>query len=228
MSDLNDNDSQDNLGNDADHGADGYPTWMAQLPEEYKKDEYGKSYKTVGEFYKTHKGLRAKLDSVPTAPESADGYEFPAPEEKADFKPDPKTEKWFRKTALSLKLPKVMAEKLYGEYNKMVMGELKAKGKTEVDTTTKNDELMHGEWGSEYDTNMKFVEKAIEDLGGEELENFLVEAGIRNHPVILKALKQIGFEHGDDTIKSGTISGTSGERTLNDEYPSMKDLPDRR
>ena len=63
MSDT-DSDLTDNVGNDADHGADGYPTWMAQLPEEYKKDEYGKNYKTMGEFYKTHKGLRAKLDKM--------------------------------------------------------------------------------------------------------------------------------------------------------------------
>jgi len=228
MGDLNENDSQDNLGNDADHGADGYPTWMSQLPDEYKKDEYGKGYKTMGEFYKTHKGLRAKLDATPTAPEKADDYEFPAPDEESDFKPDPKTEKWFRKTAFALKLSKEAAGKLYGEYNKMAMELIKAKGKADASATTKNDELMHGEWGDEYDANMKLVEKGIAELGGDELEKLLTDTGLRNHPVILKAFKQIGFEHSDDTIKSGTISGTPGERTLDDEYPSMKDVPDKR
>jgi len=227
MSDT-DGDLNDDIGNDINQDSEGYPTWMSQLPDEYKKDAYGKGYKTMGEFYKTHKGLRAKLDAVPTAPEKADDYEFKAPEEDADFKPDPKTEKWFRKMAFSLKLPKEVTEKLYGEYNKMAMELIKAKEKTNASTTTKNDELMHGEWGDEYDANMKLVEKGIAELGGDDLEKLLTDTGLRNHPAILKAFKQIGFEHSDDTIKSGTISGTPGERTLDDEYPSMKDVPDKR
>ena len=43
MSDLNDTEGD-------------FPTWMSQLPDEYKQDEYGKGYKTMGDFYKTHKG----------------------------------------------------------------------------------------------------------------------------------------------------------------------------
>lgn len=201
---------------------DSTPAWMSQLPEEYKTDEYGKGYKTMGEFYKTHKGLRAKLDGIPKPPDKADGYEFNKPE---DIDVNPETEKWFRKTAFALKIPKETAGKLYDEFNKMVVTQVKGQTKKNEAEATKNDELMHGEWGEDYDKNIKLADKGIEDLGGEDLKKLLDDTGLSKNPVILKAFKQVGFEHGEDTIREGVVSGSSTERTLDDEYPSMSELP---
>ena len=207
---------------DGDGGDDGFPTWMDQLPDDYKKDEYGKGYPTMGEFYKTHKGLRAKIDGMPQPPDKADGYEFNKPE---DIDVNPETEKWFRKTAFGLKIPKETAGKLYDEFNKMVAAQVKGQTKKNETEATKNDELMHGEWDTEYENNMKLADKGVADIGGEDLQKLLEKVGIAKHPVILKAFKQVGFEHGDDNIKEGVVTGSSKEWTLNDEYESMKDLP---
>jgi len=199
-----------------------FPEWMAQLPSEYKKDEYGKPYKTMGEFYKTHKGLKAKLDSIPKAPEKPEGYEFPE-----DETTNKDLLKWFRKTVHSLKVPKDHAEKLYVQWNEYAAGEIAKRTKEQENALVKLDELMHGEWGADYDKNMGYVDKAIEDLGGEDLKKALDETGAKNNPVILKALKQIGFEHSDDTLREGVVAGVTKKRSLDDEYPSMKGIPDR-
>ena len=217
MSDLTDETTEDTTESE-------YPTWMAQLPDEYKKDEYGKGYKTMGEFYKTHKGLRAKLDKMPKAPEKEGEYEFTDPDEESGIQVDKNAKKWFTKTVFGLKMPKEMAEKLYGEWNTFVGKQMKSNDEKMAKELEKSDELMHGEWGEEFDANMKHVEKAIDDLGGDEFRKLLEDSGIGNHPVMLKALRQVGFEHKDDTIKEGVVSGGKKEWTLKDEYPSMKDM----
>jgi hypothetical protein len=225
MSNLNDKDFKFDLQlfaeGDGEDGEDGFPTWMSQLPDEYKKDEYGKGYKTMGEFYKTHKGLKAKVDKI-QAPEKASEYEFPE-----DEKTDKNTLDWFRKTAFSLKLPKEFAEKLYGEFNTYASGRIAKMGEDRAKAIEKSDELMHGEWGEKFDENMKLVDKAYDDLGGDELKKVLEDAGVDTNPVVLKALKQIGFEHSEDTMKTGTVAGKSVTQSgvdLDDEYPSMKDM----
>jgi len=220
MSDLN---TDEQVDVDDDASTSDYPAWMSQLPDEYKKDEYGKGYKTMGEFYKTHKGLRAKIDKMPKAPEKASEYEFADPDEESGIKVDPNAKKWFSKTAFKLKMPKEMAEEFYTEYSEFAGNLLKSRDEQMKKELEKSDELMHGEWGEDFDTNMKYVEKAIDDLGGDELREVLEKAGIDNHPAILKAFKQVGFEHKDDTIKEGVVTGPSKEWTLADEYPSMGD-----
>ena len=194
MSDLNDKEFDDFkfdlqlfAEGDGEDGEDGFPPWMGQLPDEYKKDEYGKGYKTMGEFYKTHKGLKAKADKI-QAPAKASEYEFPE-----DEKTDKNTLDWFRKTAFSLKLPKEFAEKLYVEYNTFATGRMEKMGKERTKTIEQSDELMHGEWGEKFDENMKLVYKSYDDLGGDELKKVLEGAGVDANPVVLKALRQIGF-----------------------------------
>jgi len=208
MSDLNDTDSTE----------EGYPTWMSQLPDEYKQDEYGKGYKTMGEFYKTHKGLKAKVDKI-QSPGKASEYEFPE-----DEKTDKNTLDWFRKTAFALKLPKEYAEKLYVEYNKYATGQIDKVGKERTKSIETSDELMHGEWGEKFDENMKLVDKAYEDMGGDELKKVLEDAGVDTNPVVLKALRQIGFEHSEDTLREGVVAGGSKKDDFDDEFPTMKNM----
>ena len=232
MSDLNDKDFEDlkfdlqlfaDGDGDGDGGDDGFPyPYMAQFPDEMKGDEFFRPYKSLGEVGKGFKGTRAMLDKVPKPPDKADGYEFNKPE---DINVNPETEKWFRKTAFGLKIPKETAGKLYDEFNKMVAAQVKGQTKKNETEATKNDELMHGEWDTEYENNMKLADKGVADIGGEDLQKLLEKVGIAKHPVILKAFKQVGFEHGDDNIKEGVVTGSSKEWTLDDEYESMKDLP---
>ena len=94
---------------------------------------------------------------------------------------------------------------------------------------TKADELVHGEWGSDYEKNMALVDKGIIDTGGEDLMKILDGAGLKTNLVILNAFKQIGYEHGDDKIKDGNVSGSPQPEgvDLKKVYPSMKNLPDR-
>ena len=229
MSDI-DNELTDTEGTETQesktHFADGFPKWTAALPSNLQKDERMKGFNTPGELALSYLGLQDKHNSLPQVPDKPDGYEFPAPDEGVEV--DPNVDKWFRKTAHGLKLPKGATEKLYGEYNKMIAKRVKDTKDAGGKTAQKNEEMIRGEWGLEYDANLKLVEKGIAELGGDELEKLLTDTGLRNHPAILKAFKQIGFEHSDDTLRGGTIGGGKGEHTLDDEYPSMKELPDRR
>lgn len=206
-------------------GEGGYfPKHMAQLKDENKRDEWGRQFATYDDLYVRAKANSKTLETL-GAPEKAKDYEFPAPAEDSGITVDPDTDKWFRKTVFGLKMPKEMAGKLYGSYNEMVSGLMKTKGKTDAELVKTNDELIHGEWGDDFDKNMKLVDKGIADLGGEDLKKLLDDTGLGKNPVMLKALRQIGFEHSESTLREGVVSGSSAERTLNDEYPTMKEFP---
>ena len=123
-----------------------------------------------------------------------------------------------------MKLPKEYAEKLYVEYNTYATGQIEKVGKARAKTIEQSDELMHGEWGEKFDENMKLVDKAYDDLGGDELKKVLEGAGVDANPVVLKALQQIGFEHSEDTLREGVVAGGSKKDDLDAEYPTMKDM----
>ena len=79
------------------------------------------------------------------------------------------------------------------------------------------------------EANMKLADKGIVDVGGEDLAKLLEEKGLKNNIIVLKAFKQIGYEHGDDYIREGGVSvGKEKEGIDFDEvYPSMKNIPKR-
>ena len=206
-----------------------FPGYMEQLNGENRRDEWGRQFKNFNDVYMLAKGSSARLKTY-DPPGKASEYEFPAPAENSGITVDPETEKWFRKTAHSLKLPKEMAGKLYGEFNKMAAGRVKTVSDQSAADKTKADELVHGEWGSEYDKNMALADKGIVDTGGEDLMKILTDAGLKTNLVILNAFKQIGYEHGDDTLKEGGVSlKTDPEEgpDLKKVYPTMAHLPGR-
>jgi len=186
MSDLN----TDDAGNVGESNY--FPAYQAQLKDENKRDEWGRQFKTFNDVYVHAKEASKKLESH-KPPGKASEYEFPAPAEDSGITVNPEIEKWFRKTAFGFKLPKEIAGKLYAAYNEMIAGHLKGAKKKEVDDLTKADELIHGEWGEDFEKNMKLVEKGITDAGGEDLQKLLEDTGLSKHPVILKTFRQIGF-----------------------------------
>jgi len=227
MSDLNDKDQEDFkfdlqlfADGEGEGGEDGFPyPYMSQFPDELKKDEFFRPDKTLGDVGKGFKGARAKINSTPTAPEKASEYELPE-----DEKTDKDSLDWFRKTVFDLKVPKETAEKLYAATTQYAGEKLSKRDEERKKEIEKSDELMHGEWGEKFDENMKLVDKAYEDLGGDELRKVLENVGIDTNPVILKALKQIGFEHSEDKIREGVVAGSPSKNDLDEEYPSMKGM----
>ncbi len=220
MSDPND----DKVGS----GETYFPAYQGQLKEENKRDEWGRQFPTMNDVYVHAKKVTKVLDGMPKPPEKDSEYEFTKPE---GIEVNPDTEKWFRKTAFGLKIPKGPAEKLYSEFNKMVGGQLKAQGEQTEKEAKEADEAVRSAWSEDYEANMKLADKGIADVGGDDLVKLLEDKGLKNNITILKAFKQIGYEHGDDYIREGDVSvGKDKEGVDYDEvYPSMKQkYPEKR
>ena len=220
MSDPNNNDNP--------AASDYFPAYQAQLKDDNKRDEWGRQFPTMNDVYVHAKKVTKTLDGMPKPPEKEGEYEFRKPE---GVEVNPGTEKWFRKTAFGLKIPKETAGKLFDEFNKMVGGQLKAQGEQTAKEAEEADKAVHSEWGeNDYEANMKLADKGIADVGGEDLLKLLEEKGLKNNITVLKAFKQIGYEHGDDYIREGDVKVGKGKEGVDyDEiYPSMQKIPKRR
>ncbi len=213
--------------NDNPAASDYFPAYQAQLKGDNKRDEWGRQFATMDDCYIHGKKASVAMAKMPKPPEKEGEYEFRKPE---GVEVNPDTEKWFRKTAFGLKIPKETAGKLFDEFNKMVGGQLKAQGEQTAKEAEEADKAVHSEWGeNDYEANMKLADKGIADVGGEDLLKLLEEKGLKNNITVLKAFKQIGYEHGDDYIREGDVKVGKDKEGIDYDlyYPTMKHIPKR-
>lgn len=80
--------------------------------------------------------------------------------------------------------------------------------------------------GANFKKTQETARSAVKALGGPELAKTLVEAGLDNHPVIVRAFEKAGRLMAEDTV-NGTVTdggvavGDPAERALRATYPSM-------
>jgi hypothetical protein len=92
-------------------------------------------------------------------------------------------------------------------------------------------EGLKKEWGPMYDENIARTQRAVQEIGGVELQNVLDSTGIGNNPTLIRAFNRVGKMLQEDGIIPDNITeiGTSSQATekiagiLNDkEHPYHK------
>lgn len=192
-------------------------SWKDALPPELKASKVLSSVKSLEDLVKSYehaqslvgkkvedldpeqlKAISAKLG----VPDSPDGYDL--------GKDAPETEMtdWFKKTAVDAKIPKTAAEQLFNKYIEFEQEQIQ---KNEVAAQVQNEQWVADikkEFGPAFEERLGIANRAIQEFGGEEFGQVLIDAGLGNHPVVIKALANAGKQFQEGSYKGqSTPSG---------------------
>jgi len=70
--------------------------------------------------------------------------------------------------------------------------------------------VLKKEWGSDYDRRLVLGERAVRQVGGDELVNLLEKTGLGNHPVLVKVFAEVGDILAEDGLIEGRVEGVLG------------------
>ncbi len=222
----------DGTGNAGQPGAEGNqtPGWIAQLPDDLKTNQTFTSFKTIGDLAKAHlettgrvKEFEGKVaNSIPKLsdkstpeekaafykalgrPEKAGEYEFPKGE---GVEHDPKMIEWARTVFHGANLTKDQAAVISQAWDGFIAGMVKSEEETTQNAMKEAETKLKDEWKADYDKNIELTKRAFKKFSGTELNTFLEETGIGNHPILIKAFHAIGKAMGEDTSPAGLPSG---------------------
>lgn len=214
-------------------GKDGTFTdnWREQLPEDIRQEACLDSIKNIVTLAKSYvhgqHSIGAKRIALPgenaseadwnqfyTAlgrPESAEKYEFKAPE---GVTLDAETEKNFRDAAFKMGLNAKQAQALIdfdlARYQKQQDAAIKARD-AEVEATKT---ALRAEWGDKFAQNLLQYKKTIDTFG---LTEVLTETGLINNLGLVRALSRIGASISEAKLpENGTVSSGSVDSQINE------------
>jgi len=214
---------------------------MAQLPDEYKKDEDIAALGSFGELAKAYKDQKEKLSSYPAPPESPDEYELAPADLPEDMNVDEEIATRFKEAAHEAGLTKEQAVAMQNFFNAEAVNDYnRTKEQTEAQKKQAEDargeavKSLRTEWGDKFNEKVELARRTLHGLlfGDKEI----TEEGVKNHPLLKKIDTTIGNEpefvklfakigevnREDAFFKSDgrTATGVNLDRL----YPSMKGL----
>lgn len=68
------------------------------------------------------------------------------------------------------------------------------------------------EWGSDYERRLVLGERAVRQVGGDELVNLLEKTGLGNNPVFVKVFAEMGDILAEDGLIEGKVEGVLGAK----------------
>ena len=176
--------------------------WKDSLPDELKGMKSIQDFKSVEDLVKSYDHTKSlvgrkvedldaetlkAIDTKFGAPESLEAYDFKAKTEEAAEMTD-----WFKKTAFDAGLPVEKAKAVYEKYNELEQETIQ---RQQLAVQQQNEEWIGSlkkEFGEAFDERVAIANKALQAYGGDELENVLAQAGLANHPPVVKALVEAG------------------------------------
>jgi hypothetical protein len=105
---------------------------------------------------------------------------------------------WFQDTAHRLGLNAEQAGKLYSEYAGFVHEQATLQNETVIQEMDAAREELKGELGEAYEGKMTLANRAIEELGGEDLISLFERSGMGRNPTVVKAFIKMGEMMGED------------------------------
>ncbi len=134
-------------------------------------------------------------------PQEASEYSFDFPEgfpEVIQTQME-KNQDWFKLAAHNAGLNKTQAAKLYGDYVQLVKQQVTAQNdRIDQEMTAAADELK-SELGEAFDGKMVLANRAISEVGGEELIDLFERTGMGRNPTVVKAFIRIGEMISEET-----------------------------
>lgn len=198
------------------------PAWMAQLPEDLKSNEGLTKFGTIGDLGKSYLELQGKLGNSVTIPadtatqeekerfykkigrpNSADKYSLSKTKLPDGMKPDEEYEAKFRKSAHEAGLSNSQASKLYETFETAMVDKYNNLLNQGKEARSKAIETLKGEWGNDYNANLKHAKDAILHFGGEELLKTFNKVGLSNNPELAKAFLKIKQSISEDVFETG-------------------------
>jgi len=210
----------------------GSPGWMAQLGDDLKANETLTKFENVSDLGRAFIEADGKLsNSVPlltqeaTAeqkaefynrlgrPEKPDGYELQRPQLPEGMQYSEEAEAQWRGIFHELGLSNEQAKGLHAKFNELQAALYQAEADARVKAVKDGEAALRKEWGDKYDANTELMRRAVIDIGGDALKQVLDQAGLGNHPTVLKAFHQIGVRTAEDSSVRGDGGGDGGITT---------------
>ena len=228
---------------DAGGGAGGGDHWMTGMPDGSFNERDANVLKRFGDVGALAKGYLNAFnlvgrDKIPMPtnedewkevydrlgrPEGADGYTLTVGDDlPAEFKETmSKNMDWFKGAAHELGLNTTQASALYDKYTRFVYGQAQNQNeaiKQEMDSAR---DTLKTELGDAYDGKMTLANRAISEVGGEELIGLFERTGMGRNPVVVKAFIKLGEMMGEEM---GLDSGGDNRESNSDLDGQIADI----
>ena len=139
------------------------------------------------------------------APETMDGYSLPELPEGKSY--DEALLGSIRQAAHAEGVTDKQFGKLTETFIAMQAKTEEAQQLAEQQETAATDQVLHDEWGAEYDKNVEISKRAMRELVPEELrgdfEDLLIKHNLDNNAIFIKGFQSIGAQMMDDTMVKG-------------------------
>jgi hypothetical protein len=205
--------------------------WRAGLPDDLKEHEAFKSFKTVGEFAKSHldtakkaTDLEKKLeDSIPKLPDDAtqeerDVYQMslgrPEKAEEYELAGDGKdapewTNYWkgeLFKLGVSKDTAKALSQALQSQIKRMVEAHNTSIKKEIEEASTK----LKAEWGDKYEANVQLAQRLWKAHTDSDFDKAFTGETSANRFQIMRYLVKMAAKTGEDTSLPGAVTSPGG------------------
>lgn len=206
----------------------------AWLPEAYRgdptfadiKDMEGlsKSYKHAATLVGIDRAEIVRLPKDPAAqewdavfnrlgrPEKPDGYEWKAPEGLP-----PEVETAFRADVHKLGLTKSQAAGVLDFYGQQLAAQTAAQQAAASASEQETIATLKKEWGAAFPDQLHAAHRALDELGGPQLAQKLVAAGLTADPDIIRFFAKLGMQSAEPGALSGGSGGGVGRVALTPE-----------
>ena len=174
---------------------------LAALPEEIRNKLEG--YESMEDVLKDIERGRQAREGVP---EKAEDYKVSTPE---GMELEPNLANAFRELAHKAGLTQDQSDTLVGWWNEGLQKQRQVREDLRENTVTS----LKKEWGDHYDSNLQAAQKAFKTFGSPELEQFLVETGFGDHPLVLKHFHRVGQAISEDALVTGDKPPSERPRT---------------
>jgi len=173
-----------------------------EAPNEKWTDlEWNEFYKTVGR------------------PETPDGYGLKPPELPEGLPYDEKMDKHFASLAHKAGLSPKQLEIMRGGYTQYVTEAFTGHTQSREQQAAEWQKQVEQEFGKELPVKLAQASQAVQVMGGDELLTVLNQAGLGDHPVVVRAFAKMGAELAEDQAAFGqsrTGLASSPERAANE------------
>lgn len=209
--------------------------WKAQMPVDIKHDsafEGMKGYNDVARAYvELKKATVGKVD-VPTdkstqeeieafhqkmgKPKEASGYELPEPKDLpagTEFSED--FLERFKQISHIANLTQEQASRLFNWYHADVIGQIENVNKAKEQAKSAGYAELQAEWGVNWQANVEIMNRAIEQFGGSDMVQWVIDNGIGNDAFFMRFMHTIGTR----LVEAGNLVGEPAGGAI-EEHPT--------
>lgn len=218
--------------------ADQFGSWdhvSKQIPEDLKEEKMWENVKDVPSLLKSYAHAQKSIGGAVKVPgedadeaewnefyqklgrpETPEGYDIEWPK-RENVEWDPDLQQQFGKLAHDIGLSKKQFEALV-EFEGERVGIIAHTGAKALKAA---EDTLQEEWGGNFTRNVAYAQRAVGEIGGDELKAVLDDTGLGNNPIIAKAMYKIGRMMVEDGIIPGEVAGATTKQQALDKIAEI-------